>query len=92
MLAFLPGNDTIVTMPIYAVESKKSSQTFRFHNTLVREHDYVEWYIVSEPGETLFCRLRNHSTGAEMKLTPRELYFVRRVVLGEILESALQQP
>lgn len=79
-------------MPIYAVESKKSSQTFRFHDTLVREHDYVEWYIVSEPGETPFYRFRNYSTGAEMRLTPKELYLVRRVVLGEILESALQQP
>ena len=91
-LAFLSGRYTIITMPIYAIESKKASQAFRFHNTLVRVDDAIEWYLVNEPCETPFYRFRNHATGAEMKLTLEEFYLVRRVVLGEILGSALQQP
>ncbi len=77
-------------MPISDIESKKSSQTFYFKDTLVETNDAVEWYLVSVPGVPPFYRFRNFSSAAEMKLTPQELDLVRRVVLGEIMATALQ--
>ena len=83
-LAFLSGHDTIVTMPPCA-----SKETFTFHSTIIREKDHVDWYLISSGDQKPYFRLRNLNTGAEMKLSVEELYYVMQVIMGKLSHTAL---
>lgn len=66
-----------------------SKETFKFHSTIIREKDYVDWYLIPSGKEKPYFRLRNLNTGAEMKLSVEELYYVVQVIMGKLSCTAL---
>jgi len=71
-----------------SIEWTRSAESFTFKNTTVHKGDYVELCPIEDSEQPY--RLRNHSTGAEMQLSPNELSIVCQAILGDLSRISKQ--